>query len=230
MVLIFASVVTGCASGPALHVRKVASGPLPAGWVAMTSKDGDTSVGVPGGWFDRFSPEGIRAMMGTPDMGTGEMPASNDPQLNEVMQNLSKSLENDAKEKLRQIRERQYAKGILLQAYNTSRGVFDEIHTQYVVQRMEGSGNWSWESAAECERGHYAYKPKRQEVQLPIGKGLKLSADETLRNGSTIHRISYLAIEGKRLYTLRFQTEEAKNAIDQYADAVAQTWRINPVK
>lgn len=203
---------------------------LPSGWSQLESRDGDTWIGVAPGWYDRFTEKlpGSDLSSGGLDSGnpTG---GSGNSELDAQLQQLNQTLMDRMHENVQQKKEELYAKGILFEAYNSGRPVFDEVRTHYLVQRKTGNGNWTWETAENEERKAYAFKPKKQDMELPIGKVLKLSASEELRNGSTVHRISYLAIEGPKLYILRFVTEQSPETISSVSDSVAQTWRIKPL-
>ncbi len=211
--------LVGCKSNPPIHVQNPPVKALPSGWTQASSKDGLVSAGVPGGW--RF---GVDRM--TSDFGSGTLgdDASQNPQLQQLTQQMDNMGKEAEQERLNEL----YEKGILLHVINGSKPIFDEARTKFVVRRQKGSSNWTFDQAAELERGEYAHKPNRKDVNLPIGRAVKLWLSEDLRNGSTIHRISYLAIEGKDLYVLRFVTQEPKETIESVADQVAQTWRIKP--
>lgn len=217
------ALVAGCKPKPELHVTAGPAKPLPAGWTDATSKDGMVSLGVPSGW--RF---GVDRMGGMPDlqnMGIGE-----GDQANAGVQQFTQQMQQQGAAEEKQKLDELDAKGIVIHVINGSKPIFDEARTKYIVQRYDGDSNWDFDGAAEKERSVYAFKPARQDLNLSIGKVAKLSASEELRNGSTKHRISYLAIDGKKLYVLRFVTQESKEAISSIADQVAETWRIKPSK
>ncbi|MGV3617666.1 MAG: hypothetical protein ACO1SV_20260 [Fimbriimonas sp.] len=216
-------VAAGCKSKPELHVQRAPVKPLPAGWSEAASKDGVVSLGVPSGW--RFGVDRIFAMGDLQGMGIGE-----GDQTNNAVQQMTQQLQSQGNEEEKKKLDELFAKGIVIHVINGSKPIADEGRTKFIVHRYDGDGNWDFDAAADKERGAYAHKPQRQDVQLPIGKAVKLSASEELRNGSVRHRISYLAIEGKSLYVLRFATEEGKDTIASIADAVAETWRIRPSK
>jgi hypothetical protein len=219
LILLFA----GCKAKPEIHVLKAPAKPLPVGWTEAVSKDGVVSVGLPGGW--RNGVDKPSTIAGLSDMGLSETDQANPA----IQQMQRETAAQDAEDERREM-ERLDQKGIVIHAINGSKPVFDEARTRFIVQRYQGDVNWEFEQAADYERHQYAFKPKRQDLTLPIGKALKLFACEELRNGSTRHRISYLAIDGKKLYVLRFMTEESAEAIASIADQVAQTWRIRPSK
>jgi hypothetical protein len=217
------SIIAGCAMmKPALHVTAAPSKPLATGWSQAESKDGEVSVGVPNGW--RFGADRtLQSLGGLQNMGLsdGDM---NNPQVQQLAQELQKNGDEEEKQEL----ERLYQKGIVIHVINGSRPIADEMRTKYVVHRYDLNGNWDWDSAADFERKQYAFKPDRKEVKLPIGKALRLEKSEELRNGSMRHRISFLAIEGSRLYVLRFVTQESRETIATIADEVAKTLRVQP--
>jgi hypothetical protein len=208
---------------PALHVTSAPVKMLPAGWTEAASPDGVVKVGVPSGW--RHGVDRLGGMMDLQNFGLTEGDMAN-PDVQRITQQTEAQGAAEEKQKLEEL----FQKGIVLHVINGSKPIADEARTRFVVQRYERSSNWSLDDAAEEERKQYGHKPNRQDVALPIGKAVKLSLSEELRNGSTRHRISYLAADGKKLYVLRFVTEEAKDAIQSIADPVAETWRIQPSK
>lgn len=220
---VLALAAAGCQPKPALHVKQALTTPLPTGWTDAVSKDGVVTVGVPSGW--RFGVDRTTTVADLQGMGLGESEMNN-PDVQQITQQIESQGSAEEQQKLEEL----YAKGIVVHVINGSKPIVDETRTKFTVQRYEDSSNWTLEDAAEKERKVYAFKPARQDVELPIGKVVKLSASEELRNGSTKHRISYLAVDGKTLYVLRFVTQEAKDSIQSIADPVAQTWRIKPAK
>jgi hypothetical protein len=223
LLLVVLATAIGCAPKPALHVNAGPVLPSPAGWSSATSKDGVVTVGVPGGW--RFGVDRLGGMADLQNMGLGEGDMGN-----ANVQQLGQQMEAQGAAEEKQQLDALYEKGIIVHVINGSKPIFDETRTKFTVQRYENKTNWSYDEAAEQERKQYAHKPTRQDVTLPIGKVVKLSASEELRNGSTKHRISYLAVDGKTLFVLRFVTQEGKDVIQSIADPVAETWRIKPAK
>lgn len=221
--LIALAFVAGCKSKPELHVQASPAKPLPAGWTEAASKDGSVTVGVASGW--RFGVDRMGGMGDLQGMGIGE-----GDQGNAGVQQFAQQMEQQSAAEEKQKLDELDAKGIVIHIINGGKPVFDETRTRYIVQRYEADSNWDFDGAAEKERSVYAFKPARQDLNLSIGKVAKLSASEELRNGSTRHRISYLAIDGKKLYVLRFVTQESKEVISSIADQVAETWRIKPSK
>jgi hypothetical protein len=144
------------------------------------------------------------------------------------LQQFSAEMEKQDREMEQKELERLEKKGVVVQAINSSKPVFDEARTRFYVLRKHVDGNPGWAEATDMERRHYAFPPTPVEVKLPIGKSYRLSADDTLRNGSIRHEISYLAIEGSDIYVLRFITQEDASVIKTIADSVAQTWRVRP--
>lgn len=212
--------VVACAPKPALHVTKAGPAKLISGWSEATSDDSKVRVGVVPGWrhgIDRVSGDSI----------AGSMDSSADPAAQQFANQLDQQMQAMDAEREKQALDKMAEKGILLHIINGGRPVFDETRTRYVVQRFHQDANWNWDDAVEKERHEYGHMPKREEVTLPIGKAVKLSSSDELRNGSTIHRISYLAIEGNDLYVLRFATEEPKETIASIAKDVAESWRIS---
>ena len=213
--------LAGCKSKPELHPQQPVAKPLPQGWAEASSKDNAVSIGTPSGWRNGVDKMAIDLQ----GMGIGEGDHAN-PGVQQFAQQMDAQGQAEEKQRL----DEMFEKGVLLHVISTGKPVFDETRTRYIVQRYEDGGNWDFDQAAEFERKQYAFKPKRQDVTLPIGKAVKLFASEEMRNGSIMNRISFLAIDGKKLYVLRFLTQEDKSVIESIADGVAQTWRIRPSK
>lgn len=219
------ALVSGCQRPkPALHVANAPAQMLPAGWADAASQDGAVKVSVPSGW--RFGVDRLGG--GLADLGNFGLSESD--MANPDIQRITQQAETQGAAEEKQQLEELFKKGIIVHVINGSKPIVGEARTRFVVQRYEQSSNWSLDEATEAERKQYGHKPTRQDVTLPIGKAVKLFGSDELRNGSTRHRVSYLAADGKKLYVLRFVTEEGKDVIQSIADAVAQTWRIQPAK
>lgn len=210
----------GCREAPAHHVVTTVPNRLPSGWTLATSEDGSNSIGIAPGW--RAGVDRLSDGAGIPDLGSSSPGSEMGGELGAQLANMDREAEAKALEGLRK-------KGILLHVLNGSKPVFDEARTRYYVIKKELSRNADWATATDWERKRYPFPPKPQEVELPIGKAYRFSSDDTLRNGSVRHEISYVAIEGKRMYALRFVTQEDASTIVSIADQAAKSWRIKPI-
>lgn len=212
------AVACGCKSAAPVHV--LAGGPvaMAAGWVSASSRDGKVTLGVPTGWragADKVSTDPL-ALMPTQDNSVV------DPEL----QRVQAGFDADAKREEQKALDALLQKGIVLNVINGSKPIPGETRTHYFVRVKHEDGNASWSDANEQERAYYAFPPHPEEVKLPIGKALKYASKEDMRDGGTVYKVSYVAIDGSRIYSLRFVTEENEDAIKSIAEQVAQTWRI----
>jgi len=224
--------LVGCHRGPELHVTAAAPAALDGGWTTASSSDNAVSVGIPPGWKAGVDTPGS----GLADMASklggssadGQPPA--DPAFNAQMQDMARQMDEKDKEAEAKALAGLAKKVIVINAINGSKPTPGEDRTHFYVKVSHGSGSISKDQAIDTEKNHYAYPPKPTEVKLPIGMALKFSADDALRDGMTLHQISYVVIDGSDYYALRFVTEEDVSAIQQIADQVANTLRIKPSK
>lgn len=217
------SVLSGCKSTPAIHVS-TAPAVVPAGWASASSRDGSTSVGIPGGWragVDKTT-DNISDMVS--GAVSGSQPATDDANnpANQMMVDLERRDRENEQKELAAMEKR----GILVNVINGSRPIPGEARTHYYIRRTHRDGNVTWDEAKEIEQSPLALRPKPTEVKLPIGKALKFETRDEMRDGGVVFQISYVVIEGKDTYALHFITEESKETISTIAEQVAQTWRV----
>lgn len=217
-----AAMAVGCKKGPVMHVTQAPAAKLPAGWETAKSRDGSVSIGVPGGW--RYGADRTLDILGDVGSSTESQGDLNNPERQKLMEGMR---QDDAAEE-RKTLERMEKKGIVVNVINGSKPIPGEARTRFYVLRTHSESPVDWLAAADKERRHYAFPPKPQEVDLPIGKAWRLSATDTLRDGGTLHQISYVVAEGGDTYTLRFVTEEGQDTIKSIADDVAKSWRVTP--
>lgn len=215
--------LAGCKSAPALHVTKDSPATLPSGWTAASSRDGLVSVGIPSGWrsgVDKLSDNLTDLIPSTDNSITGG------PENSESPSGIAAQIDRDSQEKEQKALEALEKKGIVINVINSSKPIPGEARTRFYVRRYQSGGNVTWDDAKATERQNYAHAQTPKEINLPIGKALKYSADDELRDGGVLHQISYVVVEGHNVYCLRFVTEESGDVISSLADQVAQTWRI----
>lgn len=217
----------GCKKAPTIHVDPAPAATLPGGWTKGASKDGTVSVGIPNGWR-----QGVDKMTdGLGDLsaiGGGSTP-STDPEASQMGQdiaNMSANMKREADEQEQKQLAKLESLGIIVHAINGSKQIPGEARTRFYVRRYRKDSNATWEDAKATERQEYVHAQTPQEVKLPIGKALKYSEDEEMRDGGVVHKISYVIVDGASAYSLRFVTEESAETISSIADQVAQTWRI----
>jgi len=154
-----------------------------------------------------------------PDNGLGA-------QIQQMAQNMDAQSKQEEKEGLAKLE----AKGIVINVINGSKPISGEQRTRFYVKRVHDAAIGSLEDAAEAERKHFGAKDKPTAVKLPIGNAYRVSEDDSLRDGMTMHQISYIVVDDADTYLLRFETEEDAQAITAVAEAVANTLRITPAK
>jgi hypothetical protein len=225
-VVIFVGSLMGCKGGPAVHVVSAQTPTLESGWTTARSEDGKVSIGVPPGWRVGADTAGnsISDLMKQAGGGAG----GGNPQLGQDLQQMASSFDEKNKKEEADALDALAKKGIILNVINGSKPIPGEKRTRFYVLVKHLGGSVSRDDAINSEREHYAFKPKMLEVKLPIGPAVKCVADDTLRDGGSLHQISYLVIDGGDLYSLRFVTEEAAETITSIAETVAGSLRIKP--
>ena len=197
--------------------------------LADDPEDG-VSVGVASGWR-----QGVDLMMDPKEMAQAAgVDSSNagavDP--NNPLQKLTSDLEQQSKQDEMQQLAGLRAKGVAIQVLDGSKQTIGELRTRYRVIVIDHGGNYDLEKATADEmdalRGDGASDP--QKITLPIGPAVKIVAERKTIGGDTEDRISYVVVDGKKSYHLRFQCTNNPSAIQSIADDVAKTWRITPSK
>jgi hypothetical protein len=166
--------------------------------------------------------------MGGFDLG-GMMESGEQQQLPQELQQMSADFQNSANEaEIKQL-EDLAKKGVLIHVIaEGAKPIPGEARTRFYVKKTTEGGPMSLVDAAEKERGQYAFKPKYDTIQLPIGEAIRCKQSNGLRDGGTLHQISYVVVDGNDMYSLRFVTQEAAQTIESIAEQVAQSWRIKP--
>ena len=223
-------IVVGCKKAEESHVTVVAPVQLDSGWAFTESRDHVVSLAIPPGWragADTLAGNlsDLAASMGN-SSSQGQTPT--DPNVSPEMQNLAQKVDQQNQQAEQKALDDLLKKGIIVNVINGSKPIPGEERTRFYVKKTHSDGAASLSEAIENERSHYAFKPKPTEVSLPIGKAAKMSADDSLKDGATLHQISYVMVDGGDTYTLRFVTEEDVQAIQSVAGVVANSLRIKP--
>ena len=229
---ILAFALTGCKSGPELHVSVAAPAVLPVGWSTAQTSDSSVSVGVPGGWrvgvdTGANSLADMTSDLGSPNNGTQ---GGDNSAFGQEMQKMAADMDAKNKQEEADGLAALTKKGVVLNVINGSKPIPGEKRTRFYVKVKHQGGSLSRDDAINIEREHYAFKPKMFEVTLPIGKAVKCIADNEMRDGGSLHQISYVIVDGGDIYSLRFVTEEGVETINSIADQVANSLRIKPTK
>jgi len=203
---------------------------LPGSWTRGESNDHTVSLGIPGGWrqgVDKLSDGLDLSGLGGSSMDSaapgGNVDAS---QLGQDIANMDAQMRKESAEKEKAELEKLEKAGVIVHVINGSKQLPGEARTRFYVRRFRKDSNVTWDDAMATEAKEYSHAQKPTEVRLPIGKALRYSGDDELRDGGVVHRISYVVVDGTNAYCLRFITEESGEVISSIADQVAQTWRI----
>ncbi len=216
----------GC-GGPAIQAKQVAFS-LPTGWTKGASDDGSIELAIPAGWR-----QGVDRMMESPMLGAGSglpdsgVPQTSDTEAAKAIEGLSNSMTQMSNEAEQEELERLKKKGIIVNVITQgAKPVIGEARTRFYVQKYSQGGNWNWDAAHDNEREKYLHKPVAKEVDLPVGKVHRMEETKTLVDGGVFNIISYLFINGKDLYALRFVTQEQASVIQSIEKEVANSVRI----
>jgi hypothetical protein len=210
-------------------VYDAAAPTLPSGWTMAKDDTGTVSVGVANGWH-----EGVDTALGSSgiDLAQGiagsESNQSLDPS-NPAGQLANSMAADDAQEQAKAKAELK-AKGVVIQIIDSSKPIPGEARTRYYVKVDDHDGNVSLDKAVDEEmeflQGLGASNPVK--VKLPIGPAYMINADRKTIGGDELTRISYVTVDGKKSYHLRFVATNNPTSIQQIAADVAKTLRIKP--
>jgi hypothetical protein len=157
-----------------------------------------------------------------------QMPSESEQSTNSQMQEIADRAAASDKKDQEKAWANLESKGITLQVLNGSRPIPGEARTRYYLKHTHGDGPVYTGAAIDTEGKAWAFPPHPTEAKLPVGTALKFAQDEGLRDGATLHQISYVILDGADTYTLRFVTEEDGQTITSIADQVAESFRIKP--
>lgn len=212
----------GCYSGPAIVPKEVAFTPT-NGMTEGGSDDGKVKIGIPSGWrqgVDRAMSGFDSGMLGQGDGSTPQGEAG------AALEQLSKEIDKMGDEAEKEQLEKLKAKGIIVHVINGSKPIIGEQRTKFIVKRESDSANWTWEMAEKFEKKQFLHNQTPKTVQLPIGEARRFEETRQLVDGANFTQISYIVISGKDLYSLRFITEEAPEAVKSIDKQVAESLRI----
>lgn len=216
------------------HVINAPPAQLDGGWVLATSRDKTVTIGVPGGW--RFGVDTtLTNIPNMPDLSTLPGGGGNgqdqqgDQGFGAQVGQMAQQMQQDSQKQEEAGLEKLEKKGIILNVMNSAKPIPGEQRTRFYVLRNHGSGSTSLEDAAEAERYHFSAE-KPAPVTLPIGPAYKITKDDSLRDGMTLHQISFVVVYDEDTYDIRFETEEDAMTIQNVADQVAKSIRIVPAR
>lgn len=231
VVVLTAQGITGCKKAGEFHVIAAPPAQLEGGWNLATSRDKTVSVGVPSGWRAGVDTamSGMPGMGNLPRMDAAPGGPSTDIGLNNQIQQMEQNMQADSQKEEQEKLAKLEKEGIIVNVINGSKPIPGEQRTRFYVKRVHDSPG-SLDDAAEAERKHYGSKDKPTPVKLPIGPAFRITEDDSLRDGMTMHQISYVIVYDADTYLLRFESEEDISAIQQVAEPVAMSLRIVPAK
>jgi hypothetical protein len=148
-----------------------------------------------------------------------------------VGENMSGVLKEFAQEESKQEREaleRLREKGIVLNLVDNSRPLPGELYTRYLVEVRESPRNLTLDEAVAHERGKMTGEDAGAAVELAVGKAWRLIADGKNRIGDQETHISYVLVDGKKQFTIRFIATNNPTAVTQIEAAVADSFRYKP--
>lgn len=220
--------LAACAK-PAVHVIDAPAATLPSGWTVAKDDTGAISVGVASGWH-----EGVDTTLGGSgiDMAQGIAGSQSNQSLdpsNPAGQLANPMAADDAEEQAKAKAELK-AKGVVIQIIDGSKPIPGEARTRYYVKVDNHDGNVSLDKAVDEEmdflQGLGASNPVK--LALPIGPAYMINADRKTMGGDQLTRISYVVVDGKKSYHLRFVATNNPTSIQQIAADVAKSLRIKP--
>jgi|GEM_PF-1523896 len=222
--------LAGCA-GPAVHVTNAPAAKMQGGWNLATDDTGTVSVGVAPGWHEgvdtALSGSGIDLAQGIAGSQSGQSldPDSPGGQLANQMSAQDQQDQAAAKEALKE-------KGVVIQIIDSSKPIPGEARTRYYVKVDKHDANVSLNKAVDEEMDFmHGFGPNDPvKVDLPIGPAYRVDADRKTIGGDQLTHISYVAVDGKNSYHLRFVATNNPSSIQNIAKDVAETWRIKPSK
>jgi hypothetical protein len=226
--LLTAAASIGCRKGVESHALAAPAAALPSGWSYVKSRDDTVSIAIPPGWRSGADTAGNSIKDLTANLGTSSLdnqPAGDTPE-NAEMQKLAQNAALEDKQAEQKAMAELEAKGIVINVINGSRPIPGEARTRFYVKRSQGGGTAYAQDALADEQKHYGNSSKPTVVDLPIGKAMRFSIDDALKDGMTLHEISYVVLDANDTYSLRFITEEAPETIQSIEETVARSLRI----
>ncbi|RYG35184.1 hypothetical protein EON81_13480 [bacterium] len=215
--VVAALLVAGCEKGEKLTVAPAAV--LPEGWTLVASSADGVSVGVPSGWR-----QGVPKMFDLPSLDGGD--SSQNPEVQQMMEQFEKTDQQEEANSLERLR----SKGILCHCINGSKPIVGETPTRFYISVEKPGGALSLKSAVALEKRKIMGAGDGTPVQLANGNGWRLASTSKTRGGDDFTKIVYILVHEDRKYTLRFTSTNDPVSIEGIEKAVAETWRIDPLK
>ena len=218
LILLATMVAFGC-EPKALQLKAAGEPQLPAGWTMANDGESGVSIAIAQGWRVGI-PRNEVSIPGMDSMGGEGVGANESAILKEFSQQENKQ-EQEALERLRE-------KGIVLNLVDNSRPLPGELYTRYQVEVREAPRNLTLEDAVAYERGKMTGEDAGAAVELAVGKAWPLIADGKNRIGDQETHISYVLVDRKKQFTIRFIATNNSTAVSQIEAAVADSFRYKP--
>jgi len=214
----------GCKHGSGVALINPGPSPVPPGWSYALDNETGVSVCLPSGWRMGVP----RTMPSTPVMGEeGGTPPPMDPALSQLTKELDAQSAAMEKEILAKMREKD---GIVLHAVDGSKTTIAEEPTRLFVKYIPDAGWANLDDAGHAEASSQHREMKKDIVDLPVGKAMRLTAQGRNRIGDEECHVSYIFLDGNDAYVLRFASTNSPDAVLSIEKDVAKTFRVLPKK
>jgi hypothetical protein len=221
-VLVLTVGAVGC-KHPAPALKNPGPATLAPGWTPVSDAESGVSLVLPSGWRVGV-PRNIPTL---PTTGGEEAapPSGMDPALAQMAQGMEAENAEAEKKELARMREKE---GIVLHCVDGSKPTIAEEPTRLYVKRVPDVGFGELNDAAVAEQQDQKRNMKKEMVDLPVGKAMKLTAKGQNRIGDEECHVSYLFLDGNDEYVLRFASTNNPDAILSIEKQVAEGFRVRP--
>lgn len=218
--------ISGCKSGPKTELKKIPFD-LPQGWRKADRPAQGFSIGVPGEWIS------LNALLAEAEAKAQERAATpstpgDSSDVAKQLEQFSLAMGADQIEALKSRIAAKEAKGVFV--YCVSRGVrqvIGEKETHFSVEKKTVGGNAQLKDLGEDIHKEVNGAGAVEGIELPVGKAVKVSGQQTLVDGGVVSSIVYGLVNGGDEYIIRFVTEEQALDLKRIADPIVQTFRVN---
>lgn len=223
--------LVGCETNLEAHLKDPGPAQLQPNWQLAQNKEEGVSLAYPPGWkfgvgtsagiFATFSDAANQGSNGQP-----QQPAS--PQDQQVAKQFEDLANQERQEEADTLRSQH---GIILQVVNNQELQFPWMQqTRVFVKKIDSSHNASLDEATQNEVKFLGGEAKPEQVTLPIGKAMRLTGVTQEPHNQTVHRISYVMVDGHNTYILRFLGAKSAAEVEAIEKPVAESLRIKPPK
>ena len=146
-----------------------------------------------------------------------------DPQLAQLNQQMQQEDAEAEKKTLARMREKE---GIVLHCVDGSKVTPAEEPTRLFVKYLPNAGQATLEDAGHAEASDQHREMKKEIVELPVGKVMRLTAQGQNRIGDQECHVSYIFLDGNDEYVLRFASTNNPDVILSIEKQVADSFRV----